>query len=229
MEESHPQQSEQRCGSCKNVLPFSSFSPSYRGKTGTWCKKCFADYNAGRKQQRAEHEPRTCAWCGQEYVPKQLKAGAAYCSRSCKTDARNARQQQAINDAKPARTCPTCGAALTPRHRVDAVFCSEVCSSKAHNVTRKIRRRIGESGPRPRKVPLVSLAAIAKRDKYRCGICGGKVSMKRRHPDPLAASLDHIVPLSVGGTNDLTNLQLSHFRCNWSKRDRGGGQLLLLG
>lgn len=49
--------------------------------------------------------------------------------------------------------------------------------------------------------------------------------MTRRHPDPLAASIDHIVPLAVGGTNDPANLQLSHFRCNWRKRQTNGEHL----
>lgn len=44
------------------------------------------------------------------------------------------------------------------------------------------------------------------------------MAKERRHPDPLCASIDHIVPLSQGGTNDLTNLQLAHLRCNLRKR-----------
>ncbi|HUR24000.1 MAG TPA: HNH endonuclease signature motif containing protein [Acidimicrobiales bacterium] len=222
MDDPSPQQSDQRCGSCKQTLPLTDFSPSYRGKTGTWCKACFADYNAGRSRLRLAHDPRTCDWCGLLYIPTQLKAAAAYCSRDCKTKARNKAAQDAINAAKPPRLCPTCGTSLTPRHRSDAVFCSVACSQRAHAVTRKIRKRIGETGPRPRKQPLVSLEFIAKRDGYPCGICGGKVDMTRRHPDPLAASIDHIIPLSRGGSNDVVNLQLSHFRCNWSKKNNGG-------
>jgi len=43
--------------------------------------------------------------------------------------------------------------------------------------------------------------------------------MRRKHPDPLAPSIDHVIPLSKGGTNDLANLRLSHWGCNYSKRD----------
>jgi len=53
-----------------------------------------------------------------------------------------------------------------------------------------------------------------------------------RSPDALAATIDHIIPLSQGGTNEKINVQLAHFECNWKKRDgttEGGEQLRLLG
>jgi HNH endonuclease len=40
-----------------------------------------------------------------------------------------------------------------------------------------------------------------------------------RRYDPLAASIDHIVPRSRGGTNDDGNLQIAHLRCNLLKHD----------
>lgn len=82
---------------------------------------------------------------------------------------------------------------------------------------------------RPRKKPLINLAAIAKRDRYRCGICGERVDMTLKHPDPGFPSIDHIVPLAKGGSDiDPANLQLSHLRCNLAKRDRGGDEQLRL-
>jgi 5-methylcytosine-specific restriction endonuclease McrA len=45
----------------------------------------------------------------------------------------------------------------------------------------------------------------------------------------LAPSLDHIVPLSLGGSPDSpANLQLTHLRCNLAKRDRPAGEQLRL-
>lgn len=44
-----------------------------------------------------------------------------------------------------------------------------------------------------------------------CGICGGIIP-GRRH-----ASIDHIVPLSRGGTDAADNVQLAHKICNWRK------------
>lgn len=61
-----------------------SFSPSYRGRNGTWCRKCFAAYTRGERLRTGPHEPLTCTYCGEKYVPKHLKGNAAFCSRACK-------------------------------------------------------------------------------------------------------------------------------------------------
>lgn len=71
---------------------------------------------------------------------------------------------------------------------------------------------------------------IAARDGFRCGICSDRVDMARVWPHPLSPSLDHVVPLSEGGTHEPANVQLAHLRCNTAKGNRGGGeQLMLLG
>lgn len=45
-----------------------------------------------------------------------------------------------------------------------------------------------------------------------CALCGMPLTFEE-------ATLDHIVPLSKGGTNDISNLQLAHKKCNWEKGD----------
>lgn len=84
---------KQRCGRCKQELSLEAFSPSYRGKAGTWCRPCGAQYARERRApgvgwQKVSHEPRECKNCGQPYIPKHLKEAAAYCSRPCKAEHR---------------------------------------------------------------------------------------------------------------------------------------------
>lgn len=55
--------------------------------------------------------------------------------------------------------------------------------------------------------------AVLARDGYVCGICGEVV-----HEQDL--SIDHIVPISAGGSDDIANLQPSHKVCN----SRKGGE-----
>jgi hypothetical protein len=112
--------------------------------------------------------------------------------------------------------------------RIDAKFCSERCNSAAHAITNKMAKRAGTA----KSGELFSVAYVAERDRFRCHLCGGKVSMARRHPDPLAPSIDHVVPVSVAGAeaNALSNLRLAHLRCNLAKGNRAQEeQLLLLG
>lgn len=55
-----------------------------------------------------------------------------------------------------------------------------------------------------------------------CGICGQPVdkSIKDRL-NPLAPTIDHIIPISKGGhPSDISNLQLAHRWCNRQKADK---------
>ena len=223
----------QVCSRCRIPKSLDEFSPSYRGKSGTWCRACFAEYN--RKRQRGEPtgpsaraDERTCQRCGAKYTPMTVRPNGAFCSRKCKGDARNAAQRAERLVSKPDRWCVWCSGAMPKAMRVDAKFCSDKCNNAAHAATRKAAHR---SGLKNRDGDLISLAYIAERDKWRCGICGGRVAKALRHPDPMAPSVDHIVPLAAGGApGDPANLQLTHLVCNLRKRDVPmGEQLRLLG
>ncbi len=56
------------------------------------------------------------------------------------------------------------------------------------------------------------------RDRGICQICHKKVNNKLKYPNFMRTSLDHIIPLSQGGTHTYANIQLAHLRCNLSKR-----------
>lgn len=54
-----------------------------------------------------------------------------------------------------------------------------------------------------------------------CGICGKPVDFTLRYPNPLAPSIDHIIPIDRGGhPSDISNLQLAHWTCNRQKSDK---------
>jgi diadenosine tetraphosphate (Ap4A) HIT family hydrolase/5-methylcytosine-specific restriction endonuclease McrA len=54
---------------------------------------------------------------------------------------------------------------------------------------------------------------VLKRAKFRCELCGISAEVK-------ALEVDHIVPRSKGGTDDVSNLQALCYSCNAMKRDR---------
>jgi 5-methylcytosine-specific restriction endonuclease McrA len=66
----------------------------------------------------------------------------------------------------------------------------------------------------------VSLADLFKRDHGRCQLCGHKLSMDTKRPDPRTPTRDHIIPLSKGGTHERTNMQLACDVCNVRKSNR---------
>jgi 5-methylcytosine-specific restriction endonuclease McrA len=69
---------------------------------------------------------------------------------------------------------------------------------------------------------------VFTRDNWRCGICREKVDKRLRWPHQMAASLDHVVPLSRGGSHTYANTQCAHSRCNSAKSNGGHGEQLAL-
>jgi len=58
---------------------------------------------------------------------------------------------------------------------------------------------------------------VAERDNWVCHLCGGDIDRRRHEQGNLnywGASADHVVPLSKGGTHDLSNLKAAHLICN---------------
>lgn len=68
----------------------------------------------------------------------------------------------------------------------------------------------------------IRLADIIARDGARCAICG-KAQGKDRW------SIDHILPVSRGGSHTMANVRLTHFYCNSARGNRGAAQLRMLG
>jgi hypothetical protein len=71
---------------------------------------------------------------------------------------------------------------------------------------------------------------VFNRDGWVCRRCGKKVNKRLKWPHKLSATLDHIIPLALGGDHTYENVQLAHAKCNLEKSHTGAGdQLALLG
>lgn len=53
-----------------------------------------------------------------------------------------------------------------------------------------------------------------------CAICGAWVDKGLSGRDPAGPSVDHIIPVSAGGTHELSNLALVHALCNSRKQNK---------
>lgn len=207
-----------RCGFTRSLDDFYKSGD----RVNPWCKSCYKKWYADRNGGIVK---RSCDGCAAEMQVTGRRAAEpfVYCSRKCKDAARNAAEAAEREASKPERECLHCGTPLPRSMRADAVFCSEKCNYAAHALQRKLRARTGDENK-----PGYLRAAICKRDKWRCGICGERVNPTLEHPHPRAASLDHIVPVSEGGGNEPANLRLVHLVCNLRRRNLGGGEQLAL-
>lgn len=108
------------------------------------------------------------------------------------------------------RDCGRCGA------EIDMMQIG-ASGRKQHGSTRLCKPCRAARSTRAKWSP-AALAAIAGSDA--CGICGQAVDLSLRLPDRRCGSVDHILPVARGGSNDLNNMQLAHLDCNMRKGAR---------
>lgn len=79
------------------------------------------------------------------------------------------------------------------------------------------RRRRKRAQRRKTQIESINERRVYLRDGWICQICRKKVNHKLKYPNLMCASLDHIIPLSQGGTHTYSNIQLTHWICNIKK------------
>lgn len=157
---------------------------------------------------------RECLGCGARFV----RYKGVYCSVAC---ANSARSEARIRP----RPCAGCGVEV--RNTGTKPLCKPCARvAELERARRKNRKR--------RYVGIVhepyTLAQIAERDGFRCGLCRRKVDMRLKNPHPMAPTIDHIIPLIFSMDDTRVNVQLAHRSCNTAKGARcGGEQLALIG
>lgn len=115
--------------------------------------------------------------------------------------------------------CVSCGEAYVRHGRGgNAKFCSPRCQRSEH------RKRHGR-----RAMPQSVRLAVMRRDGWVCHLCGKQIPkrpFKNRRQD---GTVDHLVPRSKGGSDEMSNLAAAHHGCNSRRNNRGAAQLRLIG
>lgn len=128
-------------------------------------------------------------------------------------------------EAQPVqRTCAWChGAFLQPPKTPRRNYCTPEHAKRGHSHASHIRRRITRA-PAYRSGENVDLEVVYRRDRGVCGICHGNVPANFRFAATRAdtPTIDHIVPISAGGTHTYANVQLAHHGCNSRKGNKSG-------
>lgn len=208
-----------------------------------------------RQREEAAKVERTCEWCGSTWRVKPTR-GSRYCSPLCGRSAQlpppacrippghpalptwppalppgGDRERQCSPDigAKQVEPrcftsarCQWCHAYFVALGRYKRVRCSRRCDRAYFAKLRRAQAvRAGYE--------IVSRAAVFERDRWTCHLCGKAAHRDAQAPyDPHVATLDHVIPLSKGGSHTMENLRTAHFICNSRKGNRLQSDQLIL-
>lgn len=163
-----------------------------------------------------------CKECGSRFTCEDIRTG--YCSLECR---RLSFWRRKGVDPTP-RKCPECDIVFAVVYgRGQALFCSQQCSSR-HNARKSKWRR--KARMKAVANDNINPFYVFDRDGWRCKMCGVNTPKKLRGThDDRAPELDHIMPISLGGSHTLDNVQCSCRKCNGLKSNKPMGQTLLFG
>lgn len=160
--------------------------------------------------------------CSIRFVKKRSQL---YCSKRCLADAKwRERSPNGFGDrcAVYFKPCLNCSTLVTRAGKGGVTYC-KICLNfrrRAANARRSHAKRAAGSAT-------MNISDLAARDGERCNICSRKIDLSLSGLAKWGPTIDHILPVSLGGTNDPNNLSLAHRCCNSRRGNREPAQMLL--
>lgn len=186
----------------------------------------------GRKNRRlCSLKTCTCRQCGAEF--NAVMARARFCSKQCSG-------KFYFYSRSYSYRCRSCGSEFHSKQAV-ASYCSAACQQPI--VSKKLQKHYAENCHPSKKwssradayrfydfkrravtgasdAEIFSAEEIFERDGWLCQICDEEIDRELVFPNPGTASLDHKIPISLGGRHTRANVQCSHLGCNSRKSNK---------
>jgi predicted nucleic acid-binding Zn ribbon protein len=210
----HIQQGDRTCQRCGIVLD----------RQCPMCRPCVIAVLRERVKLRPAkpakvHPVHPCVVCGHATSHNHQT-----CSKACWS----VRQSQLLTGkkyrlARMKKECRICHRVITVSRR-QSVECATCQRRKRKHLKSAYRRAKHFGVTRDRSI---SLAKVGTRDHWQCQLCGCRTLPKQRSTHDRYPNVDHIVPLSRGGTHTWDNVQLTCRLCNQRKAAEIRGQFRL--
>lgn len=121
------------------------------------------------------------------------------------------------------RQCSWCGQPFLTR-RKSSQHCSTACMRATDYDQNRDNylalSKFHRAARRGARLERFSHVEIFERDRWTCYLCGELTDRTVVWPHPLMPSLDHVIPISLGGPHSRANTKCAHLGCNLRKGDR---------
>lgn len=161
-----------------------------------------------------------CTVCGADFssaIPAKER-----CSKECSRIAKKKTRQNKEKELKEFITlkCLFCKEEFEPKRKTSK-YCSSSCGRKYMGNQRNIKKRVnGEYDD------TVTPYEVYCKDSGKCYLCKDDVNWDDKHPGyktmtcgPKYPTIDHVIPLSKGGTHTWDNVRLACKSCNEKKAE----------
>jgi hypothetical protein len=194
-----------------------------KGRPKRNCSKKCSWINSSKKHKRPKVS-RPCQVCGTEF--QTAKKDQKNCSKECraKADALRAieqhkqRTRSKYPDGTRTTTCGWCGEKRTFKIGESVVNAYHpACSKEAERTRYRVKTVKRQKHKNPNKI---SHEQVVRQHGSSCHICREQIDMSLPRTSKLGLTLDHVIPLSKGGTDTMDNLRPAHWLCNIKKSNK---------
>jgi ribosomal protein S27AE len=152
-----------------------------------------------------------CLVCGSVYKSRKL---GKFCSEECSYEMHLLKVKQKIG--MKFNECQECGVVFWANK--DRKFCSSKCATRSNKRNRNHRlRTIHKAGES------VSLRKLIESQNGYCCYCGTEIERSKGKYEPNMATIDHVVPVSLGGSHTYDNCRAMCVKCNSERSNNGIG------
>ena len=172
------------------------------------------------RKQETSHD-KECFVCSTPFVASNVRA--MYCSIQCKSKQYGIYLREKRAKARAERpdfveqACHYCNQPVwrlaTRGGKVSHPICKDAARRDWNRKKNSKRRKYSY-------ISQSKFMEISIRDEWTCHLCGEMVDETLPRLAKMGASLDHVVPISKGGTDEPENLKLAHFICNVRKGNK---------